>query len=297
MSTLKTNNIDSYSGGNVVIKKTIDLNGNNIAGVNTATITDLTAQNATTVKAGLLSGTDKSRLDALHSNALVDSDFTGTSGFLKKVGVNSYSLDENTYLTENETITISGDVGTLVTGVTGTTTFDLELNTDAIIGKSDTATISAINDRILIASYNAGNYTLKKVSPQNLGVASGGGFGAFDPARGIEQYAIVDDTVTLQANYKIIDIQDAFSSSDLQSADEMLWRDDSTQTLKKMSYSNLSTRLATDIGGGGGGGGYVIGGIVDMSVSSNMELIMDHTGAFDNTNAYINSNNEFVLES
>jgi len=299
LSDLKVNQISKYSGTHILLNDSIDMQNNSVTGAATITVTQLNAQGASASTAGLMSITDKTRLDALHANALVDTDFSGTVGFLKKTGTNSYALDESEYITGNEQITITGDVGDVVTGVSGTTEFDLELNTDAIIGKPDTTTVNATNDRILIASYSAGNYVLKKVSPENFGTGGGGGgtVANFDPSKGIEVESVVEDTVTLQLNYLAIDTLNSLASSDVQSADEFMLRDDSTQQLKKLTYSDLSTKLAGDIGGGEGGGGYIIGGIVTMNVNSNMELYMEHTGAFDSSNCYLNSNNELILES
>ena len=58
---------------------------------------------------------------------------TGTAGFLKKSGVNSFSLDTNTYLTGNQTITASGDAAG-----TGTTSLALTLASSGVSAGSYT---------------------------------------------------------------------------------------------------------------------------------------------------------------
>ena len=64
---------------------------------------------------GLAIGTDVQAYDAdLGAIATL----SGTTGFLKKTAANTWSLDTNTYLTGNQTITLSGDVtGTGATGI------------------------------------------------------------------------------------------------------------------------------------------------------------------------------------
>ena len=70
---------------------------------------------------------------ALNDKQVADADLTaiaalsGTSGLLKKTAANTWSLDTNTYLTNNNTITVSGDA----TG-TGTTAIALTLANSGI---------------------------------------------------------------------------------------------------------------------------------------------------------------------
>jgi len=71
-------------------------------------------QGYTTTEASKLSGieagadvTDATNVAA--AGAVMDGDFT-TNGFMKRTGAGTYSVDTNTYLTGNQTITLSGDV-------------------------------------------------------------------------------------------------------------------------------------------------------------------------------------------
>ena len=64
----------------------------------------------------------------------------GTSGLLKKTGTNTWTLDTATYLTANQTITLSGEA----TG-SGTTAITITLTNSAVIGKVLTGYASGAN--------------------------------------------------------------------------------------------------------------------------------------------------------
>lgn len=93
--------------------------------LDTAAVTSLTAYGRTLIGSadasaartslGLVIGTDVQAYDAdLGAIATL----SGTTGFLKKTAANTWSLDTNTYLTGNQTITLSGDVtGSGATGI------------------------------------------------------------------------------------------------------------------------------------------------------------------------------------
>ncbi len=94
-------------------------------GLDTSSVTSLTAYGRSLIASvdssaarsslGLIIGTDVQAYDAdLGAIATL----SGTTGFLKKTAANTWALDTNTYLTGNQTITLSGDVtGTGATGI------------------------------------------------------------------------------------------------------------------------------------------------------------------------------------
>jgi len=68
-----------------------------------------------------LSGYGITDAQALDADLTAIAGLTGTSGFLKKTAENTWSLDTSTYLTGNETVTLSGDVtGSGATAITVT---------------------------------------------------------------------------------------------------------------------------------------------------------------------------------
>ena len=104
-----------------------------------------TPAEATTSVSGYLSSGDKSKLDGIdtsadvtdattvaNAGAVMDGDFT-SNGFMKRTGAGAYSVDTNTYITGNETITISGDItGSGTTSITATASSDIARVGDAI---------------------------------------------------------------------------------------------------------------------------------------------------------------------
>lgn len=104
----------------------------------------------------------------------------GTSGFLKKTGANAWTLDTNTYLTANQSITLSGDIsGTGTTAIT--TAIGANKVTNAMLAQVATATfkgrttaatgnVEDLTATQATALLNVFSSTLKGLAP-----ASGGG--------------------------------------------------------------------------------------------------------------------------
>ena len=106
----------------------------------TSAIPDATASQtglATSAQITKLDGIDASAdvTDATtvaNAGAVMDGDFT-SNGFMKRTGAGAYSVDTNTYITGNETITISGDItGSGTTSITATASSDIARVGDAI---------------------------------------------------------------------------------------------------------------------------------------------------------------------
>lgn len=82
----------------------------------------------------------------------------GTSGFLKKTAADTYTLDTNTYLTGNQTITLSGAVtGSGTTGIS--TTLSDNTATYAKIG-ADLKTANTVSSTVDLSAGGIGNVTL-----------------------------------------------------------------------------------------------------------------------------------------
>ena len=100
---------------------------------------------ATASQTGLATSTQITKLDGIdtsadvtdattvaNAGAVMDGDFT-SNGFMKRTGAGAYSVDTNTYLTGNQTITVSGDItGSGTTSITATASSDIARVGDAI---------------------------------------------------------------------------------------------------------------------------------------------------------------------
>ena len=100
---------------------------------------------ATASQTGLATSTQITKLDGIdtsadvtdattvaNAGAVMDGDFS-SNGFMKRTGAGAYSVDTNTYLTGNQTITVSGDItGSGTTSITATASSDIARVGDAI---------------------------------------------------------------------------------------------------------------------------------------------------------------------
>lgn len=123
--------------------KTITVSGNTTIGSSTHTVAFATSGNTsvTLPTSGTLEVTGHT-----HAYQPIDADLTaiaalaGTSGLLKKTAADTWALDTNTYLTGNQTITLSGDAsGSGTTAITVTVADDSHSHTGATISGLDAA--------------------------------------------------------------------------------------------------------------------------------------------------------------
>tara|TARA_R100001510_G_scaffold55527_1_gene59591 strand:- start:7 stop:525 length:519 start_codon:yes stop_codon:yes gene_type:complete len=109
----------------------LDLNSNDITGTGNVNITGNVTLSGTVD--GRDVATDGTKLDGIEASAdvtdatnvaaagaVMDGDFS-SNGFMKRTGAGTYTVDTNTYITGNETITLSGAVtGSGTTAITTT---------------------------------------------------------------------------------------------------------------------------------------------------------------------------------
>jgi hypothetical protein len=273
------------------------------------------------------------------AGAIMDDDFTGdpsiTTGYLKKTGVNAttsdpeyalndtvvdddfidgkigvlrsdgtqISFDNNTYLTTNEPIAVTGHVEG-----TGSSSLSLTLTTSAITGQTPYTTVNGSDDRLLVAVRRAdGTYVLGQVAPSAVGGGGGGGggsVGSFNSGQGINRIAGETGTaVTLQPNQFLIQNQPLVkgdgSSPAIDGNDEVLLNRPSIGMLAKTTMNHLGTWVVNTFGGGGGGGGgggsvNVTGLAIEFDIDGDGNLTLTHTGGLTNNEIYINNNSELV---
>jgi len=183
----------------------------------------------------------------LNGDSLQESDFTVDGFLVRKDAV--ITIDENTYLQENQNINLTGDA----TG-SGKTNIAVTLTVDAVINQS-TATESetnALQTTFLGAIETAPNtFELRKFSPELIRADLPNDF---TPDGGIER--ISSETgpfVTLGLNDKIIANLDGTTETnlvpDLDAADQFMYRDAANETLQSISYQQLVNKLNTQIVG------------------------------------------------
>ena len=100
---------------------------------------------------------------------------SGSTGFLKKTGVNTWIIDTSTYLTSNQTITLSGDISgsgtTSITTTIGTNRVTLPMlatiSTDSFLGRDTAGTgnvevlsVSTVKTLLNLTGTNSGDQTI-----------------------------------------------------------------------------------------------------------------------------------------
>jgi hypothetical protein len=153
--TGNTVNVVSASADRVIVNAdSIDLATTGTAGTYAKVTTDAYGR---VVSGGALSAGDIPSLSSTYQP--LDADLTaiaglaGTSGLLKKTGVDSWSLDTSTYLTGNESISVSGDA----TG-SGSTSIALTLaNSGVVAGSYTKVTVDAKGRVTTATSITAGD--------------------------------------------------------------------------------------------------------------------------------------------
>jgi hypothetical protein len=118
---------------------------------------------------------------------------SGTSGFLKKTALNTWSLDTTTYLSANQTITLSGEVSG-----SGTTAITTTISNAAVIGKlltgySSGAGVVSATDSILTAIQKL-NGNIAAISLSSLG---GINFSTVNSGYAIGSNVALDNTQSL----------------------------------------------------------------------------------------------------
>jgi hypothetical protein len=121
-----------------------------------------------TSKPTTLSGFGITDAQTLDADLTAIGALTGTSGFLKKTAANTWSLDTNTYLTGNQTVTLSGDAsGSGSTAITVTLA-----NSGVVAGTYNNVTV---NSKGLITSGSNTSYLTGNQTVTLSGDASGSG--------------------------------------------------------------------------------------------------------------------------
>ena len=171
---------DTILGG-IKVGANLSIDGNGVLSApssGSGTVTSVGATGSTGLTIGnspiTTSGTISLTLDSSLQNLVG----LGSSGFITKTGANTYGLDTSTYLTSNQSITISGDI----TG-SGTTSIAVTLGTVPVSkgGTGQTTAAAAFNALVPSQTGNSGKVlTTNGTTTTWTTVSSGGGAAVLD---------------------------------------------------------------------------------------------------------------------
>jgi len=185
--------------------------------------------------------------ELLPGDAIRESDFN-TDGFL--VRQNSLlTIDTNSYLTENDTITLDGHISG-----SGKVSITTSLTVDAVVNQSLASSVQTnANGTTILGAIDTGggNYELRKLNPDHLRADLPADF---DDSQGIERVSLTTGpTVTLGINDKIIanlpTVTETNLIANIANADALMVRDFSTQELYKITWGQLIIKINDSITG------------------------------------------------
>jgi len=185
--------------------------------------------------------------EIIPSDVLREGDFQ-FDGFLKRTDGN-FGIDSNTYLTGNESISITGEGSG-----SGSTSINFSLTVDAITNQTVATESEAGNSNTKIfgaVDVGGGNFELRQIDPSYIHPDL---FTDFLTTQGIERATgETGPQVTLGLNEKVIstlsNVTETNNVADIFSGDKFMFRDTISQTLKSVTYQQLLEKINTQITG------------------------------------------------
>jgi hypothetical protein len=232
------------------------------------------------------------------ANDVVRSSAYQSAGFIKTDGVGGILLDGNTYISQNQSITVDGAVSG-----TGSTSITLTASPSLVTTQALTTTVDQDNDRFLVARLIGGSYELKSIAPSNMGFGSGSSSGGISSLTGvITDSQTVGGVMTTTSHTSLITGLSELDANDMSLANTFLHAYDGVgNSLVKITMQETVDFLNNHISGGGGSGGgsNLVGGLIRMFIQvTDGHLILEHSGAFTSTNFFIQSaDNHLILTS